>query len=311
MWTEWSTRASISLDLKADCKGGGMGEASFVKILRSGLLDALDLIREHRPAFLLLFYIAMRARRTPTNIANLGIGEVKIGSNSLASQLGLTEGEYRTAKKKLEQAELVTFRATNWGTVAKLLSTGIFDPNFSGYDGPNDRQETEPKRPDNSQMTTNKNEQEKKEKKIGSTREVLPYGDLVKKELGVIIADHELLAQWEQAYPGVNIRQQVLQAQSWLLANPEKKKKNFKKFLVNWLANASRSNIISNSRPVSQEFSLKMHLEFQKELEKLMHEKETIEASLAASQGIMAKKRLEEQLSIVNNKICELKTKKL
>ena len=284
-----------------------MGDGAFVKISRSGLLDAFDLIREHRPAFLLLFFIAMRARREPSIREKLGIGEVKIGSNSLSSQLGLTEGEYRTAKKKLEQAGIATFRATNWGTVAKLISTAIFDPNFIEPDGLDDELLTVEERAQHGVITTNKKEEIKKKRKVGQKQD-MTYEDRVGGGFKLIMADEAQLGQWGEAYPKIDILQQMKQAQTWLLANPEKKRTNFKRFLVNWFARAASQTNFGASRPVSPQFALKMRLEYENTLKKLNDEKDTIEASLAICVGDESRKRLTQDLQMVKRKISDLES---
>lgn len=43
---------------------------------------------------------------------------------------------------------------------------------------------------------------------------------------------------WEQAYPGVNVRQELVKMQVWLDANPLRVKKNVRRFIVNWLSRA-------------------------------------------------------------------------
>ena len=40
---------------------------------------------------------------------------------------------------------------------------------------------------------------------------------------------------WEEAYPAVDIKQELLKIKAWLVSNPEKKKKNYKRFINNWL----------------------------------------------------------------------------
>ena len=42
-------------------------------------------------------------------------------------------------------------------------------------------------------------------------------------------------AIWEEAYPAVDIKQELLKIKAWLVSNPEKKKKNYKRFINNWL----------------------------------------------------------------------------
>lgn len=45
-------------------------------------------------------------------------------------------------------------------------------------------------------------------------------------------------AEWREAFPGINLKQQFYQATLWLKENKDKKrKKNFKKFLRNWFSN--------------------------------------------------------------------------
>ena len=41
---------------------------------------------------------------------------------------------------------------------------------------------------------------------------------------------------WVKAYPAVDIEQAILRSGQWLLANPEKRKKNYRRFITNWLS---------------------------------------------------------------------------
>jgi hypothetical protein len=76
-------------------------------------------------AFTLLAQIALKAKRTnDLSVEGLKFGEALITE---PSQCGLTQNEYRTAKKQLNQFGLVSFVATNRGTVATLLNTSIFN----------------------------------------------------------------------------------------------------------------------------------------------------------------------------------------
>ena len=40
---------------------------------------------------------------------------------------------------------------------------------------------------------------------------------------------------WEEAYPACDITAELKKMREWLLANPEKRKKNYRRFIVNWL----------------------------------------------------------------------------
>jgi len=43
---------------------------------------------------------------------------------------------------------------------------------------------------------------------------------------------------WGQAYPALEIETELAKASSWLKANPNKQKKNYQRFLVNWFSRA-------------------------------------------------------------------------
>lgn len=45
----------------------------------------------------------------------------------------------------------------------------------------------------------------------------------------------EIIVNWKEAFPAVNIGAQLSRADEWLKANPTKRKKNYYRFLVNWL----------------------------------------------------------------------------
>jgi hypothetical protein len=79
-------------------------------------------------AMLLLYLIALRAWRGPgMNQFGCRIGEGFIGD---FAEWGFTEKAYRVAKKQLEDFGFASFRATNRGTIAKLLTAEIFDINI-------------------------------------------------------------------------------------------------------------------------------------------------------------------------------------
>ncbi len=40
---------------------------------------------------------------------------------------------------------------------------------------------------------------------------------------------------WVAAYPTKNVAQELLRAAAWTAANPNKRKRNYARFLVNWL----------------------------------------------------------------------------
>ena len=48
--------------------------------------------------------------------------------------------------------------------------------------------------------------------------------------------DIEDMAGWKDAYPAVDVDQQLKEMREWLLADPSREKSNYKKFINNWLS---------------------------------------------------------------------------
>ena len=99
---------------------------SWIKSHRS--VAALDLLRSNPNAFLVLYQIAFRARRGEKgNRPKLSMGEAFVGDYA---ECGLTRHKHRTALAQLQAMGYVATKATNKGTIAKLIDITIFDPNF-------------------------------------------------------------------------------------------------------------------------------------------------------------------------------------
>jgi hypothetical protein len=138
---------------------------SFIKMMKSQ--KTIELLKD-RNAFALLAQIAFRAKRTNGfSVHGLEIGEALIGDYK---SIDLTERKYRTAKDKLRRWGFVTTRATNKGTIAKLINSEVFDIN--------EEAERRTKRQDSDdQETTNK--KEKKEKNNIYSQNQVPYQAIV------------------------------------------------------------------------------------------------------------------------------------
>jgi hypothetical protein len=112
--------------------------ASFIALHRTQ--ETVELLRRHPKAFLLLTQIALRAKWRDCAITQLREGESFIGD---WRECGLeSESSYRHAKRTLEKCGIATFRATNKGTVASLVSTRIFSTQNDDSDRQNDRPAT-------------------------------------------------------------------------------------------------------------------------------------------------------------------------
>lgn len=128
--------------------------SSFLKIIRHSK-NADKMLTRRPTAFLLLFLIAQRARRTnDSNFDDLEIGEALIGDYE---NYGQTEQIYRSDKKFLEKYKFITTRSTTKGTIAKIIDTSIFDINAESTNEQTNDQLTINQRSTNDQLTTNKN----------------------------------------------------------------------------------------------------------------------------------------------------------
>jgi len=133
----------------------------FIKLQRSD--ETLELLRDPN-AFVLLTVIALRARRTDEfNIHHLKSGEALLGDYR---KYGMTEQQYRCAKKRLARYRLATFRPIPRGTIARLAVDKVYDINEESGQDTDDGPMTDERRTSDEHVTTNKNEKnEKKEKK--------------------------------------------------------------------------------------------------------------------------------------------------
>jgi hypothetical protein len=48
----------------------------------------------------------------------------------------------------------------------------------------------------------------------------------------------ELVEQWQQAYPAVDVLSELRRMEAWASANPVNRKSNWQRFIVNWLTRA-------------------------------------------------------------------------
>ena len=124
--------------------------SGFIKYMRS---EEAEYLLSYPNANHLFMVMAYRARRTDHPINGLKAGQCFLGDYSA---IGLTERQYRTAKKQLTDWGLATFKGTNKGTVGTVLNTKVYDINEEASDGQKDMQATDKGRANDGQATTNK-----------------------------------------------------------------------------------------------------------------------------------------------------------
>jgi hypothetical protein len=101
----------------------------FIKLKRSP--ETLELLKD-KIAFMQLTQISYWAARKARIVIHNGV-TVNLEANQAFignfRDIGLTEGEYREAKKRLTLRKLATFKTTNKGTIATLINQDVFDIN--------------------------------------------------------------------------------------------------------------------------------------------------------------------------------------
>lgn len=70
-------------------------------------------------------------------------------------------------------------------------------------------------------------------KKEGSRKQEIYFSFEQRKFFNILIEDK---AGWKDAYPVVDIEQELKEMREWLLSNPSKRKSNYRKFITNWLS---------------------------------------------------------------------------
>lgn len=50
----------------------------------------------------------------------------------------------------------------------------------------------------------------------------------------------EEIRRWQKIYGSIEVTREIWKMTEWVLANPARSKKNYKRFIVNWLAKAQR-----------------------------------------------------------------------
>jgi len=133
------------MPVKAKGEKMSLQQNSFFKIMRSE--ETRELLSNDHNSFVLLTQIAFRAKRTNNfSVHNLQPGQALIGDHE---SCGLTEQKYRSAKQRLENYGLATFRATNKGTIATLTDSRVFDINATHSNEQNNTRITDKQRTNN------------------------------------------------------------------------------------------------------------------------------------------------------------------
>ncbi len=214
------------------------------------------LAANHPNAFILLYFIARRARRIPGLIDGLEVGMAKIGD---WEKIGLSRQNYRTALKILTIYKFVEILETNRnrkksttgvtteGTLVRLLDTRIWDINQETTNHRNNHC------PTTAQPLPNHEEEririissKEDNKNIAQTAKRLRAKDSLifnfeKWEFeGITEKD---IDDWKLMYPHIDIKVETLKASQWLKNNQSKsKRQSYRRFLTGWFGRSNESN---------------------------------------------------------------------
>ena len=201
-------------------------DKGFIKLMRTN--ELIELLHNEHNCFILITFIAYRAKRKDEfSIYGLEQGQAMIGDYK---HMGLSEQQYRTAKRKLEKWGFITCEATSRGTIATIKNTRVYDINLITTNEQDNTQATDEQRTANGQLTTNNNERKKERKKERIKTISVKFAN---SKFTFDNCD-DLFLKWKEAYPAVDIKQEIRKAELWILANPKKIRKDYVRFLNNW-----------------------------------------------------------------------------
>lgn len=223
---------------------------SFIKLLRSD--EVLHLARKHPNAFILLTFIAHRARWENGLPDGLTIGQCHIGD---WENMGLTRQEYRTAldiltaRNHIEIVETCRNRkksttgSTTVGTLVKIISSSTYIIENESPNHQVNHRATTDQPPTNHELERNKsisNDIDKKEYAQTAARprikDSLNFDFTILQFVGITESDRQ---QWQTIYSHIVLDVEIAKATEWVKSNPSKAKKLWRKFLTGWLGRAN------------------------------------------------------------------------
>ena len=125
---------------------------------------------------------------------------------------------------------------------------------------------------------------------------VLTYPEKVNRFYQDLSQDQDYLEQLKEAYPNVNIAEQLKASKIWLLSNTHRAKKNFKRFVNTWLANnmergkPTYKNALDEEISKRHETAEKERIAFKKKMEEADKDAASEEDIKEALSGYLGKK---------------------
>ena len=154
-------------------------------------------------------------------------GTFLTGRDLLAVETGLSVRQVRTSLSKLKSTNELTIKTSRQGTVIEVVNYDRFQ------DAPNKATNERPT--SDQQATSNKND--KKEKNDKNTYYTESEG---------LVMPQVFLDKMITTYSKINVATEIKKMEGWLLSNPTKRKKQYTRFINNWLSSANDKVKVNN-----------------------------------------------------------------
>ena len=212
-------------------------------------------------------------------------------------------------------------KITNWNLYQKIskpqpskydFDSGMVDEQLSTSSQPVTSNEIECNRIEVKEIEVK--EMEQKEKSIvpkpKKTSGLKPYDERVKEWFGSI--DPEFIEEMKEAYPNVNIDQELINAKMWLLTNTHKAKKYFKRFVNSWMSRqmerggkfqqglTTRDEVLAEKTEQLVQKEKNERIEMQKEAEKNAASSEEIQSTINDTLKELKKRKIERLKNVTN-----------
>jgi hypothetical protein len=156
-----------------------------------------------------------------------------------------TKSQCEIAMKLLTKATMITTMKTTRGLII-TINNYLYYQNPQNYENHNENYTRATRKPHESHTIT---EECNKEKNVNNSIELLRSSARNRKRVPCPTLEfvppgvwegitEEIMTSWSKAYPACDIRIELAKAAQYVIANPNKRKKNWYRFLVNWLGRA-------------------------------------------------------------------------
>jgi len=164
-------------------------------------------------------------------------GQLLRGYRRIAQDCGYKIG-YRLKKPSLHTIRRICEELTKEGRIERRTTQGGTLFTICNYEAlqPFKKDEGNAEREGLGNGGGTEGEQDKKELRKNKERSTSTAIDFDFSKRGFINILPEDIAGWKEAYPACQIETELKRMVEWILSNPTKRKKNYRRFITNWLA---------------------------------------------------------------------------